>query len=53
MFVYLLNHLLPAPFHTKYDQVAAGLFMMGLHKIALTVGCKLGNKKDVHLEEES
>ena len=45
--------ILPAPFHTKYDQVAAGLFMMGLHKIALTVGCKLGNKKDVHLEEES
>lgn len=33
--------LLPPPFNTKYDQILAGCFMMGMHKGGLMVTCKL------------
>lgn len=33
--------VLPPPFNTKYDQILAGCFMMGLHKGGLMVTCKL------------
>lgn len=33
--------LLPPPFNTKYDQIAAGVFMMGLHKFGLMLTVKL------------
>lgn len=33
--------LLPPPFNTKYDQIAAGLFMMGTHKFGLVLTTKL------------
>ncbi|HEY4600285.1 MAG TPA: cytochrome c oxidase assembly protein [Cerasibacillus sp.] len=36
--------LLPPPFNTKYDQVLAGLLMLGLHKVALTVTYRLSTK---------
>lgn len=36
--------VLPAPFNTKYDQMLAGVFMIGLHKIGLMVTCKLEKK---------
>ncbi|MBT2215231.1 cytochrome c oxidase assembly protein [Virgibacillus dakarensis] len=37
--------LLPPPFNTKLDQLAAGVFMMGLHKIGLMITVKLGGKE--------
>lgn len=36
--------LLPPPFNTKYDQIMAGVFMLGLHKVALAVTYRLGIK---------
>lgn len=33
--------LLPPPFNTKYDQMLAGGFMMGLHKAGLGLTCRL------------
>ncbi len=36
--------LLPSPFNTKYDQMMAGFFMIGLHKFGLVVTYKLGRK---------
>lgn len=36
--------LLPPPFNTKYDQMMAGVFMMGLHKFGLIIICKLEEK---------
>lgn len=33
--------LLPPPFNTKFDQMMAGFFMLGLHKFALVMTCKL------------
>ncbi|MEI3612825.1 cytochrome c oxidase assembly protein [Pseudogracilibacillus sp. SO30301A] len=40
--------VLPAPFNTKYDQMLAGFFMIGLHKIGLVVTCRL--EKNVYKE---
>lgn len=36
--------LLPPPFNTKYDQLLAGVIMMGLHKSALVMTLALENK---------
>lgn len=36
--------ILPFPFNTKYDQIAAGLFMMGMHKLGLILTVKLGTR---------
>lgn len=40
-------NLLPPPFNTKYDQLMAGIFMLGLHKVGLVLTFKLGNKVPV------
>ncbi len=37
-------NVLPAPFNTKYDQMLAGVFMMGLHKASLMITSKLEKK---------
>lgn len=37
--------LLPKPFNTKYDQMMSGLFMMGVHKLGLSVTSKLSAPK--------
>lgn len=36
------HNLLPPPFNTKYDQMMAGVFMLGLHKFSLLFTDKLG-----------
>jgi len=36
--------ILPPPFNTKFDQVMAGLFMLGLHKFGLVMTFKIENK---------
>lgn len=36
--------LLPPPFNTKYDQVMAGVSMLGLHKVGLMMTLKLTTK---------
>ncbi|MFC7747428.1 cytochrome c oxidase assembly protein [Lentibacillus kimchii] len=36
--------LLPFPFNTKFDQLMAGIVMLGLHKTGLMVTFKLGDK---------
>lgn len=36
-------HLLPPPFHTKYDQALAGFIMLGIHKISLVATTRLSN----------
>ncbi|HLR72259.1 MAG TPA: cytochrome c oxidase assembly protein [Pseudogracilibacillus sp.] len=36
--------VLPPPFNTKYDQMIAGVFMLGLHKVGLMVTCRLERK---------
>lgn len=36
--------LLPYPFHTTYDQVMAGFFMLGIHKMSLVVTSKISTK---------
>lgn len=40
--------ILPTPFNTKYDQVIAGLSMMGVHKISLVMTSKIHDKKSAH-----
>jgi putative membrane protein len=35
--------ILPAPFNTKYDQIASGVFMMAMHKVALMLTVKFGS----------
>ncbi|WP_167751361.1 cytochrome c oxidase assembly protein [Lentibacillus salicampi] len=39
-----VNLLLPAPFNTTYDQVAAGTLMLGVHKFGIMLSFRLGNK---------
>ncbi|NEU31280.1 hypothetical protein GN156_10875 [bacterium LRH843] len=36
-------HLLPPLFNTKVDQISAGFFMLGVHKLGLYITYKLGN----------
>ena len=36
-------NILPPPFNTKYDQIMAGISMMGLHKLGLMMAFKLEN----------
>ncbi|ASK64051.1 hypothetical protein CFK37_18760 [Virgibacillus phasianinus] len=36
--------VLPPPFNTTFDQLLAGIFMLGMHKFGLVLTFKLGNK---------
>lgn len=36
--------ILPSPFNTKYDQLLAGILMMGLHKFSLAMALRLERK---------
>ncbi|WP_449354855.1 cytochrome c oxidase assembly protein [Virgibacillus natechei] len=36
--------LLPPPFNTEYDQLMAGIFMLGIHKFGIMLSLRLGNK---------
>lgn len=38
------NLLLPYPFNTAYDQVAAGALMLGVHKFGIMLSVRLGTK---------
>lgn len=38
--------ILPAPFNTKYDQMIAGVFMLGLHKFSLQMTNRLGKNNE-------
>lgn len=40
--------ILPPPFHTKYDQVIAGVSMMGMHKFSLLMTLRLDSKLPHH-----
>ncbi|MFC0015210.1 MULTISPECIES: hypothetical protein [Allobacillus] len=40
--------LLPSIFNTKYDQIIAGIFMLGVHKLGILISIRLGvNDKDI------
>ena len=41
-------NILPPPFNTKYDQLMAGISMMGLHKFGLVIAFKLEYKVFQH-----
>ncbi|MBY7145068.1 cytochrome c oxidase assembly protein [Virgibacillus sp. NKC19-3] len=36
--------LLPSPFNTEFDQLMAGIFMLGIHKFGIVFSLRLGNK---------
>ncbi|MBO1002998.1 cytochrome c oxidase assembly protein [Pseudogracilibacillus auburnensis] len=36
--------ILPSPFNTKYDQISAGVFMLGIHKMVLMFTNRIGFK---------
>lgn len=36
--------ILPLPFNTKFDQIMAGLLMLGMHKMALILTVRLGSR---------
>ncbi|WP_255259870.1 cytochrome c oxidase assembly protein [Lentibacillus sp. CBA3610] len=40
-----VNILLPYPFNTEYDQIAAGILMLGVHKFGLKLSFRLGNEE--------
>ncbi|WP_066065522.1 cytochrome c oxidase assembly protein [Neobacillus soli] len=37
-------NILPSPFNSRYDQIIAGILMLGMHKFALFLTVHLGNK---------
>lgn len=46
-----LSGILPAPFNTKFDQVMAGIFMLGLHKFSLMLTFRLGDNAQVQEQD--